>query len=227
MLTFSLSYHKITLFENKYGIKLITLISMYHLKPLVSLQVQLKLKCRCTNCFLYWHFSDPFHNYFSKTNFIDGFWILKMDILKFIQQCLFSLCSLYTAKLNTLYFVIICSVEDLFTLNGNKFRMVYKVDGNPQLDSRDWSMYSNILNSLRIMKSQWYYWLQSFLAVATKQRSEMTWYLINGYDVMNYFAKLEKFVPHIIIMPSFSDCQKSNAKVRPGDFFAPPPPPPI
>ena len=53
MLTFSFSYHKITLFENKYGIKLITLISMYHLKPLVSLQVQLKLKCRCTNCFLY------------------------------------------------------------------------------------------------------------------------------------------------------------------------------
>ena len=24
--------------------------------------------------------------------------------------------------------------------------MVYKVDGNRQLDSRDWSMYSNILN---------------------------------------------------------------------------------
>ena len=24
--------------------------------------------------------------------------------------------------------------------------MVYKVGGNPQLDSRDWSMYSNILN---------------------------------------------------------------------------------
>ena len=28
------SYHKITLFENKYGIKLITLISMYHLNLL-------------------------------------------------------------------------------------------------------------------------------------------------------------------------------------------------
>ena len=28
------SYHKITLFENKYGIKLITLISMYHLNVL-------------------------------------------------------------------------------------------------------------------------------------------------------------------------------------------------
>ena len=24
--------------------------------------------------------------------------------------------------------------------------MVYKVDGNPQLDTCDWSMYSNILN---------------------------------------------------------------------------------
>ena len=31
-------------------------------------------------------------------------------------------------------------------MNSNKFRMVYKVDGNPQLGSRDWSMYSNILN---------------------------------------------------------------------------------
>ena len=46
----------------------------------------------------------------------------------------------------TLYFVYICSVEDLFTLASNKFRMVYKIDGNPQLDSRDWSMYLNILN---------------------------------------------------------------------------------
>ena len=33
---FSISYHKITLFDKKYDIKLITLISMYHLKPLVS-----------------------------------------------------------------------------------------------------------------------------------------------------------------------------------------------
>ena len=42
--------------------------------------------------------------------------------------------------------VMICSAKDLFTLNSNKFRMVYKVNRNPQLDSRDWSMYSNILN---------------------------------------------------------------------------------
>ena len=33
----SFSYHKITLFEKKYDIKLIALISMYHLKPLVIL----------------------------------------------------------------------------------------------------------------------------------------------------------------------------------------------
>ena len=31
------------------------------------------------------------------------------------------------------------------TLTSNKFRKVCKVDGNPQLDSRDWSMYSDIL----------------------------------------------------------------------------------
>ena len=43
----------------------------------------------------------------------------------------------YTAELKTFYFDIICSAEDLFTLNSHKFRMVYKVDGNPQLDSRD------------------------------------------------------------------------------------------
>ena len=48
--------------------------------------------------------------------------------------------SLYCQTQNSL-FVFICSAGDLFTLTSNKFRMVYKVDGNPQLDSRDWSMY--------------------------------------------------------------------------------------
>ena len=52
--------------------------------------------------------------------------------------------SLY-CRTQTLCFVIICSAEDLLTLNSDKFRMVHKVDGNPQFDSRDWSMYSNIL----------------------------------------------------------------------------------
>ena len=51
---------------------------------------------------------------------------------------------LYCRTQNTL-FCYYCSAEDLFTLNSNKFRTVYKVDGNPQPDSRDWSMYSNIL----------------------------------------------------------------------------------
>ena len=41
------------------------------------------------------------------------------------------------------------------------------------------------------------------MAVATKQKSEMTSYLNNGYDVMNYFAKFERFLPHRIIIPSF------------------------
>ena len=42
------------------------------------------------------------------------------------------------------------------------------------------------------MKLQWNYWLQTFLAVAKKRKSEMTSYLNNGYDVENYFAKFEK-----------------------------------
>ena len=33
--------------------------------------------------------------------------------------------------------------------------------------------------------------------------SEMTSYLNNGYNVMNYFAKFVKFLPHGIIIPSF------------------------
>ena len=32
----------------------------------------------------------------------------------------------------------------------------------------------------------------------------MTSYLNNGNDVLNYFAKFEKFLPHSIIMPSFT-----------------------
>ena len=32
--------------------------------------------------------------------------------------------------------------------------------------------------------------------VATQRKSEMTLYLNNGYDVMNCFAKFEKFLPH-------------------------------
>ena len=31
----------------------------------------------------------------------------------------------------------------------------------------------------------------------------MTSYSKNGYDVMNCFAKFEKFLPHIILIPNF------------------------
>ena len=66
------------------------------------------------------------------------------------------------------------------------------------------------------MKLQANYELQTFLAVTTQRKSEMTSYLNNGYDVMSCFAKFEKFLPHSIIIPSFM----SNARVRLGGLFA-------
>ena len=38
---------------------------------------------------------------------------------------------------------------------------------------------------------------------AAVRNHEMTSYLNNGYDVMNCFAKFEKFLPHSIIIPCF------------------------
>ena len=40
------------------------------------------------------------------------------------------------------------------------------------------------------------------MAVATKRKSEMASYVNNGHDVINYFAKFEKFIPQNIIIPS-------------------------
>ena len=51
--------------------------------------------------------------------------------------------SLYCRTQNTISFLLA-----LLRIS-NKFRMVYEVDGNPQLDSRDWSMYSNIRKALK------------------------------------------------------------------------------
>ena len=51
-------------------------------------------------------------------------------------------------EITTLYFVFNCFAEDLFTLTSNKFRKVCDVDGDPQLDSRDWSMHSDILEDV-------------------------------------------------------------------------------
>ena len=56
-----------------------------------------------------------------------------------------------------------------------------------------------------------------------KAIADMTSYLLNGYDVMKYFAKFEKFIPHSIIMPSFMTFGSQMLEVDPGGgFFAPP-----
>ena len=53
------------------------------------------------------------------------------------------------------------------------------------------------------------------MAAATK--SELTSYLNNGYDVMNYFAKFEKFIPRFMTIGS------QMPELDRG-FFLPPPP---
>ena len=65
--------------------------------------------------------------------------------------------------------------------------------------------------------------ITTFLAVATKRKSEMTSYLNNGNDVMNNFAKFEKFIPHSIIIPSFMTIGSQMPELDWG-LFAPLPP---
>ena len=55
-------------------------------------------------------------------------------------------------------------------------------------------------------------------------KSEMTSYLNNGYDVMNYFAKFEKFIPDSIIIPSFMTIGSQMPELDWGAFLPPPPP---
>ena len=74
------------------------------------------------------------------------------------------------------------------------------------------------------MKLQSNYQLQTFLAVATQQKSEMTSYLNSCYDVINCFAKFEKFLPHIIIIPSFMSVGNQMPELDQGAFLPPPPP---
>ena len=71
------------------------------------------------------------------------------------------------------------------------------------------------------MKFQWNYWLQTFLAVATKRNSEMTSYLDNDYNIINYFPKFEKFLPHRITIPSFMIVGSQMPEIG----WLPPPPP--
>ena len=66
---------------------------------------------------------------------------LAITVLKLVGSSF----SFYTAEIKTLYLGFNCLAEDLFKLISDKFRMVCKVDGNLQLDSSDWSMYSSSL----------------------------------------------------------------------------------
>ena len=48
-------------------------------------------------------------------------------------------------------------------------------------------------------------------------------YLNNGYDVMNYFAKFEKFLAHSIIIASFMTIGIQMPELDQGAFLPPPP----
>ena len=52
----------------------------------------------------------------------------------------------------------------------------------------------------------------------------MTSYLNNGYEVMNYFATFEKFLPHSIINPSFMTIGSEMPELDPGGGGLCPPP---
>ena len=76
------------------------------------------------------------------------------------------------------------------------------------------------LNSLRNNEITMKLLITDILAVATRRKSEMTSYLNNGYDIVNYFAKFEKFLPYI---PSFMTIGSLMPELDWGGAFLPPP----
>ena len=44
----------------------------------------------------------------------------------------------------------------------------------------------------------------------------------NDYDVINYFAKFEKFLPHRVIIPSFMTVGSQMLELDKGVLFCPP-----
>ena len=50
----------------------------------------------------------------------------------------------------------------------------------------------------------------------------MTSYLNNGYDVIKYFAKFEKFIPHSVIIPSFMTIRSKMSELDREAFLPPP-----
>ena len=50
----------------------------------------------------------------------------------------------------------------------------------------------------------------------------MTSYLDNGYDVMKYFAKFEKFIPHSMVIARFMTIGSQMLELDRGAFLPPP-----
>ena len=78
-------------------------------------------------------------------------------------------------------------------------------------------------NSLRNNEITMKLLITDIFAVATG-KSEMTSYLNNGYDVMNCFAKFEKFLLHSITIPSFNTVGSQMPELDRGRASPPPPP---
>ena len=78
------------------------------------------------------------------------------------------------------------------------------------------------LNSLRNNEITIKLLITDILAVTTQRKSEMTSYLNIGYDVMNCFAKFEKFLSQSIIIPSFMSVGSQMPELDRG-YFCPPP----
>ena len=79
-------------------------------------------------------------------------------------------------------------------------------------------------NSLRNNEITMTLTIQSCLAVTTRRMPEMMSYLNNGYGVMNYFDKFEKFLPHSMIVPSFMTVESQMPELDWGAFLPLPPP---
>ena len=77
------------------------------------------------------------------------------------------------------------------------------------------------LNSLRNNEITMKLLITDIVAVATQQKSEITSYLKNGYDIMNCFVKFEKFLPHSIIIPSFMTVGSQMPELDRGNFLPP------
>ena len=82
------------------------------------------------------------------------------------------------------------------------------------------------LNSLRNNEIRMKLLITDIFGCRDKAKSEMTSYLNNGYDVINYFVKFEKFLAHRIIIPSFMTVGSQMPELDRGAFLPPSPPPP-